>query len=126
LQGVDSKIWAGDYFDIVYISASDYIKSQEDFGTSPLETAVVTPINTAWDLPSLGEQPYNPNVNSTFLGTAGFGEKVTLDIKLNKTQYLNPNFGVPVNAGPYSYFQDFSYSRKTVSTLFGLSQIMDF
>ncbi|MFB5738740.1 LIC12048 family lipoprotein, partial [Leptospira wolffii] len=126
LQGVDSKIWAGDYFDIVYISASDYIKTQESFGTSPLETAVVTQVNTAWDLPSLGEQPYNPNVKSTFLGTVGFGEKVTLDIKLNKTQYLNPNFGVPVNAGPYSYFQDFSYSPKTVSTLFGLSQIMDF
>lgn len=128
LKGTDSIVWAGDYFDIVYISVKDFIKQEEYFGTNPLVTNASFKMNTAWDLPSLGENPYYPATKSTYLGSAGFGEQIELNIKLDKTRYLKPNFGIPEIAGPFQYFWDFKYdlNRPVTSSLYDITQAADF
>ncbi|EMJ99162.1 LIC12048 family lipoprotein [Leptospira sp. B5-022] len=128
LKGTDSIVWAGDYFDIVYISVKDFIKQEEYFGTNPLVTNASFKMNTAWDLPALGENPYYPATKSTYLGSAGFGEQIELNIKLDKTRYLKPNFGLPENAGAFQYFWDFKYdlNRPVTSNLYDITQAADF
>ncbi|MDI7175035.1 LIC12048 family lipoprotein [Leptospira santarosai] len=126
LKGVDSIIWAGDSYDLVYISFKDFIKVEQKFGTNPLETGNGYPINTKWDLKTLGNHPYYPDTNSLFLGEVGFGEKVELKIKLDKTKYLSPNFGTAVDTGPYQYFTNFAYSPQVSSDRYNINQAADF
>lgn len=127
VKGVDSIIWAGDYYDIVYISYKDLLKKEEEqtFGTNPLETQREYTINTSWDLNSLGEYPYNPNVKSLFLGKVGFGEKVELNIKLDRTTYLTPNFGTPTVLNGFQYFANFSYNIIDSTKSFSIDQVVD-
>ncbi|PJZ64024.1 hypothetical protein CH371_20335, partial [Leptospira wolffii] len=110
IKGVDSKIWAGDYFDIVYISVKDYVARQDDFSSTPLVTVSEYKMNTAWDLTTLGDHLYYPDTQSIFLGEVGFGEKILLKLKLDNTRLLNPNFGLPYASGAYQYYQDFAYN----------------
>ncbi|WP_232423453.1 LIC12048 family lipoprotein [Leptospira weilii] len=126
LKGVDSIIWAGDNYDLVYISFKDFIKVEQKFGTNPLETGNGYPLNTKWDLKSLGNHPYYPDTNSLYLGEVGFGEKVELKIKLDKTKYLSPNFGSAVDTGPYQYFTNFSYNPQVSSDRYNINQAADF
>ncbi|PJZ48009.1 LIC12048 family lipoprotein [Leptospira saintgironsiae] len=126
LKGIDSMIWAGDTIEIVYISMRDYGAKLRDFGTNPLVTNLPFKLNTAWDLASLGDHTYYPNTNSVYLGAVGFGEQIELTIKLDKTQYLNPSFGVPSSTSPLQYFTDFSYNRITSSLLFERTEMADF
>ncbi|MBW9233947.1 LIC12048 family lipoprotein [Leptospira santarosai] len=126
LKGVDSIIWAGDSYDLVYISFKDFIKVEQKFGTNPLETGNGYPINTKWDLKTLGNHPYYPDTNSLFLGEVGFGEKVELKIKLDKTKYLSPNFGTAVDTGPYQYFTNFAYNPQVSSDRYNINQAADF
>ncbi|WP_217699202.1 LIC12048 family lipoprotein [Leptospira alexanderi] len=126
LKGVDSIIWAGDNYDLVYISFKDFIKVEQKFGTNPLETGNGYPLNTKWDLKSLGNHPYYPDSNSLYLGEVGFGEKVELKIKLDKTKYLSPNFGSAVDTGPYQYFTNFSYNPQVSSDRYNINQAADF
>lgn len=127
VQGIDSKIWAGDTYDIVYISYKDLAKNRQEFGTNPLETEAQYNLNTSWDLGDLGEHPYYPNNRSLFLGDAGFGEKVQLQLKLDSTKYLTPSFGAAQNTGIFQYFNDFSYNNSIVTAdRFDLDQAMDF
>ncbi|PJZ65767.1 hypothetical protein CH371_11510 [Leptospira wolffii] len=127
VKGVDSTIWAGDYFDIVYISVKDLVKTEQEktFGTNPLETQREYTINTSWDLNALGEYPYNPNANSLFLGKVGFGEQVELNIKLNRTTYLTPDFGVPSVLNGYQYYTNFSYNIIDSTKSFSIDQVAD-
>lgn len=127
VKGVDSTIWAGDYFDIVYISVKDLVKTEQEktFGTNPLETQREYTINTSWDLNALGEYPYNPNTNSLFLGKVGFGEQVELNIKLNRTTYLTPDFGVPSVLNGYQYYTNFSYNIIDSTKSFSIDQVAD-
>ncbi|WP_249262288.1 LIC12048 family lipoprotein [Leptospira alexanderi] len=126
LKGVDSIIWAGDNYDLVYISFKDFIKVEQKFGTNPLETGNGYPLNTKWDLKTLGNHPYYPDTNSLYLGEVGFGEKVELKIKLDKTKYLSPNFGSAVDTGPYQYFTNFSYNPQVSSDRYNINQAADF
>ncbi|EMO43589.1 hypothetical protein LEP1GSC187_2826, partial [Leptospira santarosai str. ZUN179] len=126
LKGVDSVVWAGDSYDLVYISFKDFIKVEQKFGTNPLETGNGYPINTKWDLKTLGNHPYYPDTNSLFLGEVGFGEKVELKIKLDKTKYLSPNFGSAVDTGPYQYFTNFTYNPQVSSDRYNINQAADF
>nr|WP_281275502.1 LIC12048 family lipoprotein [Leptospira sarikeiensis] len=114
VKGVESTIWAGDTYDIVFISLKDLIQKQKQFGTNPLETGSQYRVNTTWDLDSLGEDLYYPNKKSLFLGDAGFGEKVQLQIKLDSTKYLTPNFGIPDGAGLFQYFTNFTYNQQQI------------
>ncbi|ULH30820.1 LIC12048 family lipoprotein [Leptospira weilii] len=126
LKGVDSIIWAGDNYDLVYISFKDFIKVEQKFGTNPLETGNGYPLNTKWDLKTLGNHPYYPDTNSLYLGEVGFGERVELKIKLDKTKYLSPNFGSAVDTGPYQYFTNFSYNPQVSSDRYNINQAADF
>ncbi|MDO6395584.1 LIC12048 family lipoprotein [Leptospira santarosai] len=126
LKGVDSVVWAGDSYDLVYISFKDFIKVEQKFGTNPLETGNGYPVNTKWDLKTLGNHPYYPDTNSLFLGEVGFGEKVELKIKLDKTKYLSPNFGTAVDTGPYQYFTNFAYNPQVSSDRYNINQAADF
>ncbi|TGK03751.1 hypothetical protein EHO58_12820 [Leptospira selangorensis] len=112
VKGVDSTIWAGDYYDIVYISFKDLLKKEEEktFGTNPLETQREYKLNTSWDLNSFGNYPYDPEIKSLFLGKLGFGERFELNLKLDSNQYITPNFGLPTISGTFQYFSDFSYN----------------
>ncbi|EMY76558.1 hypothetical protein LEP1GSC060_0393 [Leptospira weilii serovar Ranarum str. ICFT] len=126
LKGVDSIIWAGDNYDLVYISFKDFAKVEQKFGTNPLETGNGYPLNTKWDLKTLGNHPYYPDTNSLYLGEVGFGEKIELKIKLDKTKYLAPNFGTATDTGPYQYFTNFSYNPQTSTDRYNINQAADF
>ncbi|WP_367898385.1 LIC12048 family lipoprotein [Leptospira sp. WS58.C1] len=128
VKGVESTVWAGDTYDIVYVALKDLLKKQQQFGTNPLETIDTSyKLNTTWDLASVGAHPYYPSTQSLFLGDAGFGEKVQLEIKLESTNYLQANFGTPQTAGVFQYFTDFSYSYgKITEDRYDMDQAMDF
>lgn len=124
--GVDANIWAGDIYDIVYISAKDLLLKQKQFGTNPLETLATYKVNTSWDSETTGKNPYYPETQSLFLGDAGFGEKIQLKIKLDKTRYLNPNFGTSQTVGNQQYFTNFTYNNQLVNKKFEYNQFPDF
>ncbi|XDD49560.1 LIC12048 family lipoprotein [Leptospira sp. WS92.C1] len=126
LKGIESMIWAGDNYDIVYISLKDLLIKEETFGTNPLETGKEYSMNTAWDLTSMGEHPYYPDTNSLFLGNVGFGEKIELKIKLNRTKYLNPDFGIPTISGVSQFFDNFNYNLITTTDRYEIDEVPDF
>ncbi|TGK61790.1 hypothetical protein EHQ27_17345 [Leptospira wolffii] len=126
VKGVGSTIWAGDTYDIVYVSIKDLANRRKQFGTNPLETEQNYRLNTAWDLTDLGNYPYDPDNRSLFLGDAGFGETVQLQIKLDNTNYLNPSFGTPRIDGQAQYFTDFYYNgKKANDSRYDLDQVLD-
>ncbi|PJZ28989.1 LIC12048 family lipoprotein [Leptospira kmetyi] len=126
VKGADSIIWAGDNYDLVYISFKDFIKVQQTFGTNPLETGNGYPLNTKWDVKTLGNHPYYPDTNSLYLGEVGFGEKIELKIQLDKTKFLAPNFGSATDTGSYQYFTNFNYNLQTSSDRYNINQAADF
>ncbi|EIE02526.1 hypothetical protein LEP1GSC185_2364 [Leptospira licerasiae serovar Varillal str. VAR 010] len=143
VKGVDSIIWAGDYYDIVYISVKDLAKNEVNppYGATPIGSSGSTPtggaidandpnsffkLNTQWDLSQFGENPYEPDQKSFYVGKVGFNEKVVFTVKLDQTKYLNPNFGLPENGGSYQYFTDFKYSPVVATKRFNIDQVMDF
>ncbi|TGL79877.1 hypothetical protein EHQ83_10435 [Leptospira yasudae] len=127
VKGVDSIIWAGDNYDLVYISMKDFIQAQQKFGTNPLETGLDYHFNTKWDKISMGEHPYDPDTNSLFLGEVGFSEKIELKISLNKTNYLTPDFGTPdTTSGVTQFFTNFSYNPKITTDRYTIEQASDF
>ncbi|TGK61789.1 hypothetical protein EHQ27_17350 [Leptospira wolffii] len=126
VDGVESMIWAGDTYDIVYVSLKDLIKKQEQFGTNPLETGLNFRLNTAWDLSDLGAHPYYPDTRSVFLGEAGFGEKVQLQVKLDNTNYLNPSFGTPQYLELVNYYTNFTYNNAANNRRYEKEKILDF
>ncbi len=127
LKGISSLIWAGDTYDIVYISFKDLLEKENQFGSNPIETGLDYKLNTAWDLSDLGDHPYYPGTHSLLLGDAGFREKVQLDLKLENTHYLNANFGTPQSGGIFQYFTDFAYTySKITEDRYSLEQVFDF
>lgn len=147
VKGVDSIIWAGDYYDIVYISVKDLAKNEENppYGATPIGSSGSTlspsaggsttnandydssfKLNTRWDLSQLGENPYDPDVKSFFVGQVGFSEKVVLAVTLDSTKYLNPDFGLPESGGSFQYFSNFSYNPIVATKRFNIDQVMDF
>lgn len=117
VPGAESKIWAGDNYDIVYMKISDLLNRVRNFGSNPLELATALKFNTAWDAAQVGPYPYYPNVKSTFLGQAGMGDRIELKVKLNDTRYLNPNFGPATNVLNVTQHTDFSYNLSPDSRL---------
>lgn len=126
VKGIDSTVWAGDYYDIVYISFKDLIAKEETHGSNPLETQFPFDMNTRWNLSTMGDRPYDPDTRSTFLGQVGFGEQIELTIKLNGTTFLNPKFGAAEDSGTFESWADFSYGRSKSSLRFSIDQAADF
>ncbi|TGK04890.1 hypothetical protein EHO59_08525 [Leptospira semungkisensis] len=126
LQGASSTIWAGDYYDIVYYSIADYLAELEAFGKNPLENGQEFSVNSKWDNAELGDNPYDPDKNSIYLGEAGFGEKIELTISLLNTNYLNPSFGTAQLSGNYQYFTNFRYTPAFTTKRFAMEEVTDF
>ncbi|PJZ48243.1 LIC12048 family lipoprotein [Leptospira saintgironsiae] len=143
VKGVDSIIWAGDYYDIVYITVKDLAKNEETppYGATPIGSSGSNPaggsidpndpnsffkLNTQWDLSQFGENPYEPDQKSFYVGKVGFNEKVVFTVKLDRTKYLNPSFGLPDSGGSYQYFTDFKYTPTIATKRFNIDQVMDF
>lgn len=126
VKGTDSIVWAGDYYDIVYIRFADFLAKSEQHGVNPLETGAPFRQGTVWDLAMMGEQPYDPDTRSRYLGEVGFGERIELKIKLEQTQYLTPDFGTTKSGGTFEYFDGFSYNRKKSTSRYSIDQAADF
>jgi len=127
-KGVNSVVWAGDNYDLVYLRMSDYLSKLDKFGINPLETGAKINFNTAWSAKDLGEYPWYPQVRSTYLGQAGVADTIEVKVKLNDTTYLGPNFGTPTadSIGGLA-FTDFKYdTRKETSKLFNVREAIDF
>lgn len=128
LKGLNSYVWAGDNYDLVYLRMSDYLSRLEKFGVNPLETGANLTFNTAWSAKDVGEFPWYPQVRSTYLGKAGVGDTIEIKIKLNDTTYLGPNFGTSTQDSLGGLvFTDFKYdTRKETSKLFNVREAIDF
>lgn len=128
VKGVDSIIWAGDYYDLVYISLKDLLIKEvtPSYPTTPVVSDIEFKMNTSWDLSKVGPSPYEPDVKSKYLGEVGLDEKVTLAITLDKTQYLNPNFGTAESGGTFTFNSNFSYNKTTSTLRFQDYQVLDF
>ncbi|PJZ25830.1 hypothetical protein CH352_01625 [Leptospira hartskeerlii] len=129
VKGVDSIIWAGDVYEIAYISVKDLLNKVVDptYSSSPIANGEDRfSLNTLWDLKQLGDRPYDPDTNAKNVGKVGFGEKLVFEIKLDKTKYLNPNFGTPENGGTYQIYTNFSYNPIVSTNRFYLDQTLDF
>ncbi|HNM38182.1 MAG TPA: hypothetical protein PKI33_14025, partial [Anaerolineales bacterium] len=87
LKGLNSYVWAGDNYDLVYLRMSDYLSRLEKFGVNPLETGANLTFNTAWSAKDVGDYPWYPQVRSTYLGKAGVGDTIEIKIK-HPTQKL--------------------------------------
>ncbi|MGJ4789893.1 LIC12048 family lipoprotein [Leptospira koniambonensis] len=125
LLGINGIIWPGDNYDLVYVSVKDLIQKQNQFGTNPLETGKTFKMNSLWDLKSIGKHPYYADSRSWFLGDAGLGEKVQLEVKLDSTTYLNPNFGTPQTSDVMQYFTNFTYNLLKQDKKFTAEQALD-
>lgn len=110
VEGLNSTIWAGDNYDLTYLSMADLFNEQNDFGTNPIETQEVVQINTKWTNDTLGPAPFHPSSNSKYLGKVGVGDQVEIEVDLLSTNYLNPGFGLPVNGGTYDLYKNFTYN----------------
>ena len=126
IKGYDSTIWVGDTYDLVYLSYKDFISSRRNYGTNPLETGESVKINTKWDLSTVGDRPFEPEVHSKFLGKVGLGDEIELEFHLKKTKYLDPNFGADLDSsGNYAY-QNFSYDFRELKKRFHFDEALDF
>ncbi|MES0489525.1 MAG: LIC12048 family lipoprotein [Leptospirales bacterium] len=127
LEGVDSLVWAGDNYDIVYLSVADVIGRTGEYGTNPLETNASVVFNTRWNQDTYGADPYYPNVNSVYMGQAALGEQLEIQIKISDTWALNPDFGQAVNKATYTLFDTFTYNlQQDNTTLLGIDETFDF
>lgn len=129
LVGVpDNKISLQD----ILTQTSSMGTEKKDFGYNPIETEDTTlDFNTRWKSEVLGERPFRPNVNSHYLGTAIEGDTIELELKLNKTKYLNPSFGNPTQvtaARTVNTYTNYSYSMLMDEAIYPFSydQALDF
>ena len=118
-KGLEAPVWVGDNYDIVYMSMFDVNREERDFGTHPFETGAVLSYNTSWSIDEVGyldmadymankSQGYHnySEIKSVQIGSAALGEQIEMVFKLERTRYLNPDFGVP----KANQYKDFSYS----------------
>ncbi|MES0489526.1 MAG: LIC12048 family lipoprotein [Leptospirales bacterium] len=127
MEGLFSTIWAGDNYDLVFLSMSDVLGREKEFGSNPLETSDTFPINTRWDRGIMGDNPDYPDVNSTYLGQAGLGEQIEFTIELSNTSKLLPDFGLPEDFTSYSSYTGFSSVwQPETSKLFSIEEVFDF
>ncbi|MES0488541.1 MAG: LIC12048 family lipoprotein [Leptospirales bacterium] len=126
-EGYNSLVWAGDNYDIVYLSIADILGRSRQFGTNPLETGVAVNVNTRWNDEQLGQYPNYPDTNSTYLGRASLGDRVEIQVQLKDTQRLNPGFEIGDIYGDYTLYKNFSYDHAfETDQKFSISEAFDF
>ncbi|MCR9143736.1 MAG: LIC12048 family lipoprotein [bacterium] len=126
VKGIDSTLWVGDTFDIVYLTYKELEEVQVFYGTNPLETGEVFTADTLWDSSTIGDNAFDPDLNSKYLGVAGFGEEIEVAFRLTETEYLNPDFGTGLISGSQTIFTNFSYDQSIVSDRFSMNEVADF
>ncbi|MES0490483.1 MAG: LIC12048 family lipoprotein [Leptospirales bacterium] len=110
VAGVNSKVWAGDNYDITYMSIADIVGAQIDFGKNLVETADAFNLNSNWNNETLGFMAFHPVTNSVYLGKVALGDLVDIEVTLNDTSYLNPSFGSPTILGSTNIYNTFTYN----------------
>ena len=112
-EGINSIVWAGDNYDVVYYSLPQVTQREQDFGTNPIETGAGVAFNTRWNKDSLAVVPHHPTSKSEYFGRVALGDQVEIEIQLNQTDFLNPSFGTPVAKGTYNVYNSFTYDSYT-------------
>lgn len=126
-EAIHSKVWAGDHYDIVYLSMDDFVQREQEYGSNPLETGETFFLNTRWNRDYLGANPDYPQTNSVLLGQAGLGEKIEISVELKDNWVLNPDFGSPEMTPDYLKYDSFSYLwQKDDVTLHDMDKAFDF
>ncbi|MES0490885.1 MAG: LIC12048 family lipoprotein [Leptospirales bacterium] len=110
MTGIHSEVWAGDNYDIFYLSMLDIEGKNRMFGTNPLETYGPVVLNTRWNKDSMGVRPNLPSANSVYLGQAVLGEMIEFEITLDQTWLLNPVFSGLKTKPTYKEYSKFSYN----------------
>lgn len=130
LRGISSIVWAGDNYDLIYVSLQELLAVQGRFGTNPLETNQQLNISTKWDSSKVGslDTKYQPDKFSVFLGKAAKGDMVELSFKLNSNKQLQYNFGnnTAVNTAGYSAYKNFDYTLTALSNRFNIQDALKF
>lgn len=127
MEGVHSTVWAGDFYDLTYFSMSDIIIREQEFGSNPFETGEVFAMNSRWSHEELGLNPWYPNVKSVYLGQAGLGERFQVEVTLDNTWKLNPDFGTSYVYDSHLSYRNFLYNpADDVSTLYDIGEAFDF
>jgi len=124
-KGVNSIIWAGDNYDITFLSMGDLLNREREFGTNPFETGADISLNTKWNKSELGINPDDPNVKSVYLGKAGLNDQIEIKVALQDTWTLNPSFGTPTGKFSYNEFKQFSYNLQKEIRYFNLDEAFD-
>ncbi|MES0491522.1 MAG: LIC12048 family lipoprotein [Leptospirales bacterium] len=127
MEGIESSVWAGDNYDITYLSFFTILNRKRDHGLNPLESGGVITLNTKWNKQDVSPNPYYPDTHSVYLGKAALGEKMEFTIQLDNTYYLDPSFGTPAVAGGKSTYSNFSYNltQETIHRFY-LEEAFDF
>jgi len=129
LRGITSIIWAGDNYDLVYVSLQEMIALQRQYGTNPLETNVALNLSTKWDNSLTGslDVKYQPDKFSVFLGQVANGDQIQLTFKLNSTAQLQYTFGTvaAMQDGSKQYTNP-SYNLNNLSTRFNYTDALKF
>ncbi|MES0491388.1 MAG: LIC12048 family lipoprotein [Leptospirales bacterium] len=126
LEGLHSKVWAGDNYDVVYLSIADILGHERDHGRNPIESGESVVFNTKWNNDTYGPTPFYPNANATYIGQAALGEEIAVEISLLDTNYLTPNFGIPSISGAYDVYDSFSYTWQKEVNKFQIEDAFDF
>ena len=130
VKGLNSVVWPGDHYDIVYLDMAQHLGLEYDFGTNPIETVVqeakIIRFNTRWNAQDVGKHPFYPDTMSKYLGTAAPGDIIEVKIKLKDTHYLNPNFGTPEVDDDTSIFSKFDYNWSVTNEKFDIDEALDF
>lgn len=131
LKGVNSTVWAGDNYDLVYMRLVDFLSRQRTFGKNPLEAGTTLSFNTKWDLAQLdpnqtGVNPFDPEVKSIYLGKAGLGDQVQITFNLKDTTFLNPDFGFNLSGSTDLEYSKFTYNPQKATKKFTVDEAIDF
>ncbi|MES0491387.1 MAG: LIC12048 family lipoprotein [Leptospirales bacterium] len=126
-EGIYSTVWAGDNYDITYITVADILGRDQEHGKNPLESNDTVVFNTRWNNDTYGPNPFYPDANSTYLGKAALGEQVEIEIELLSTYYLTPSWGTSGVVGNYQLYDSFSYSwNKELTIAYAFDEAFDF
>lgn len=127
-MGVNSIIWPGDHYDLVYLDMIEYLGLSKEFGKNPFETEEDMAFNTRWNMDDVSSDGFYfyPEAKTRYLGEAAPGDTIEFTIKLDDTYFLNPSFGTyTLDNGIYTY-SDFSYNPKKSTLKFNIYDALDF
>lgn len=134
IQGINGIIWPGDHYDIVYLDIGEYLGLINNFGNTPIETGEILKFNTRWNYYDVFDytsyknnngNPFEADKHSQYLGEAHLGDEIEINIKLDSTYYLNPDFGAPKDFNGDLVYDSFRYNWKKENKKFEYEDAID-